>query len=129
MSLELIYLLASAVLAFVYMMTQAGAYRLQHGVMDQDPNRDVEEQPNMLTARAGRALRNFHETYPIFIVLVVVVEFTGRSGLLTQWGAGIWFWARAVYLPVYVGGLGRVRSAIWAVSAMGLALILAGILI
>ncbi|MBB4186903.1 putative MAPEG superfamily protein [Sinorhizobium terangae] len=129
MSLELIYLLASAVLAFIYMLAQAGAYRLQHGVIDQDPNRDREEQPNMLTARAGRALRNFHETYPIFIVLVVVVEFTGRSGLLTQWGAAIWFWARASYLPVYVGGLGRIRSAIWAVSAVGLALILAGILI
>lgn len=129
MSLELSYLLWSALLAFVYMMAQAGAYRLQNGLVEADPNRDVQPPPDVFTARATRALRNFHETYPIFIVLVVVAEFTGRGGPLTGWGAAIWFWARAAYLPIYVGGLGLVRSAVWGVSAIGLALMFAGIAI
>ncbi|MEI3852217.1 MULTISPECIES: MAPEG family protein [Ensifer] len=129
MSFELTYLLWSAVLAFAYMMAQAGAYRLQHGVIEADTNRDVVPEPNVFTGRAGRALRNFHETYPVFIALAVVIEFSGRSGPLTQWGVGIWFWARAAYLPIYIGGLGLVRSAVWTVSAVGLLLMFAGILI
>jgi uncharacterized MAPEG superfamily protein len=127
MSLELTYLLWSAVLALAYVTAQAGAYRLQNGLIEADTNRDVAVAPDVLTGRATRALRNFHETYAIFIVLAVVVEFAGRSGALTQWGAIIWFWARAAYLPIYLGGLGLVRSAVWAISAMGLALMFAGI--
>ncbi|WEX77209.1 MAPEG family protein [Sinorhizobium numidicum] len=129
MSLELSYLLWSAVLAFAYVTAQAGAYRLQNGIVEVDPNRDIQPPADVLTGRATRALRNFHETYPVFVVLVIVVEFTGRSGALTECGTVIWFWARAAYLPIYVGGLGLVRSAVWAVSAAGLVLMLAGILI
>lgn len=129
MSLELTYLLWSAVLAFVHVMAQAGAYRLQNGIIEADTNRDVAPEPDVFTGRATRALRNFHETYPVFIALAVVIELSARSGTLTQWGAMIWFWARAAYLPIYIGGLGLVRSAVWAVSAVGLALMLAGVLI
>lgn len=129
MSLELTYLLWSAVLAFVYVMAQAGAYRLQNGIIEADTNRDVTSEPNVFTGRATRALRNFHETYPVFIALAVVIELSGRSDALTQWGAMLWFWARVAYLPIYIGGLGLTRSAVWTVSAAGLVLMLAGILV
>ncbi|OOG71960.1 hypothetical protein BLJAPNOD_00896 [Ensifer sp. M14] len=128
MSLELTYLLWSAVLAIAYVMAQAGAYRLQNGIIEADTNRDVASEPNVFTGRATRALRNFHETYPVFIALVAVIEFSGRSDALTQWGVMLWFWARLAYLPIYIGGLGLIRSAVWTVSAAGLLLMLAGIL-
>jgi uncharacterized MAPEG superfamily protein len=128
MSLELAYLLWSAALAFVYMMTQAGAYRMQTGAADANGTRDHEPEPNLLTGRATRAFRNFQETYPIFIVLAVVAVAAGRTDALTYWGAMLWFWARVLYLPAYMMGLNPWRSLIWMVSAVGLALMFVGIL-
>jgi uncharacterized MAPEG superfamily protein len=127
MSLELVYLLWSAVLAFAYVSAQAVAYRLQTGVRDASSARDTEPEPNVLTARATRSLRNFQETYPIFIALTVVTIAAGRSDSFTQWGAIAWFFARAAYLPAYLLGLGPYRSGIWTVSAIGLILMFVGI--
>jgi uncharacterized MAPEG superfamily protein len=127
MSLELTYLLWSAVLAFAYLTAQAAAYRLQAGVRDASGTRDHEPEPNLLTGRAARALRNFQETYPIFIALSVVTIAAGRSDSFTHWGASMWVWARAAYLPAYLLGLSPYRSWIWTVSAIGLILIFVGI--
>lgn len=129
MSLELSYLLWSAALAFAYMMAQATAYRLQTGVQEANSTRDREPEANLLTGRATRALRNFQETYPIFIALCVVAVAAGRSGSLTHWGIALWFWARVAYLPAYLIGLSPYRSWIWAVSAIGLVLTFIGILV
>jgi uncharacterized MAPEG superfamily protein len=127
MSLELVYLLWSAVLAFAYMMAQAAAYRMQAGVADASSTRDREPEPDILTGRATRALRNFQETYPIFIALAVVTIASGRSDGFTQWGAIVWFWSRAAYLPAYLLGLNPYRSWVGAVSAIGLIMIFVGI--
>jgi uncharacterized MAPEG superfamily protein len=128
MSLELVYLLWSAALAFVYMMAQAGAYRLQSGVAEANSTRDDEPAPNLLTGRATRAFRNFQETYPIFIALAVVAVAAGRTDALTHWGIILWFWARLLYLPAYLFGFSPWRSLIWAVSMAGLIMMFIGIL-
>jgi uncharacterized MAPEG superfamily protein len=122
MSLSLTYLLWSAALAFAYLMAQATAFRLQTGVDAANSTRDDEPEPNLLTGRATRALRNFQETYPVFIALSVVAIFTGHSGALLSWGTGLWFWSRIVYLPAYLLGFSPYRSWIWTVSAIGLVL-------
>ncbi len=127
MSLELVYLLWSAALAFAYMMAQAVAYRMQSGVKEANSTRDHEPEPNVLTGRATRALRNYQETYPIFIALAVVTVASGHSDSLTRWGAALWFWARVAYLPAYLIGLSPYRSWIWSVSAIGLVLMFSGI--
>jgi uncharacterized MAPEG superfamily protein len=128
MSFELTYLLWSAALAFAYMMVQAGAYRLQSGVADANSTRDHEPEPNLLTGRATRALRNFQETYPIFIALAVVAVAAGRTDALTHWGIILWFWARLAYLPAYLMGLSPWRSLIWSVSMIGLVMMFIGVL-
>ena|ERR1700712_321003 len=128
MSQELAYLLWSAALAFVYMLAQAGAYRFQTGVKAANSTRDSEPEPNLMTGRATRALRNFQETYPIFIALTIVAVMAGRADALTYWGALLWFWARVAYLPAYLMGLSPYRSWIWVVSAIGLVLMFVGIL-
>jgi uncharacterized MAPEG superfamily protein len=82
-----------------------------------------------MTGRATRALRNFQETYPIFIALAVVAVTSGRADALTYWGALLWFWARVAYLPAYLMGLIPYRSWVWSVAAIGLALMFAGIVL
>ena len=39
-------------------------------------------------------------------------------------GAATWFGARIVYLPLYLAGIPYIRSLVWAVSILGLALML-----
>jgi uncharacterized MAPEG superfamily protein len=129
MSTELTLLLWSLALLAANIGVQSTLYRVQKGWWFALTARDSEAPHNKWTGRAGRALRNFLETYPAFVVLVVVVELAGRSDALTVWGAHIYFWARWVYLPLYLFGVPVVRSAVWTIGAAGLVLMFAGILL
>ncbi len=127
MSLELTYLLWSAVLAFLYLNAHAALVRRQIGFPAGNENRDHDPELNVAAARATRAFRNLLETWPMFIVLVLVAELSGRHNGLTEWGAAVWFWARVAYLPAYIFGLGMLRSAIWTGALAGLVLMFAGL--
>lgn len=127
MSLELTLLVWSTVLFGLYLGAQSTLYRMQHGVKFANTARDNEEAPNVLTARGEKALRNFLETYAVFIALAVATELSGRSDGLTQWGTAIWFVARIVYLPLYLTGVVNIRSLVWLISAIGLALMFFGV--
>jgi uncharacterized MAPEG superfamily protein len=128
MSVELTSLLWSAFLGFVYLMTQATFANIDNtgGI---EPNRDKEPVFGLRAQRAGRALKNFLETYPLFVALVVVAELANRHGMLTAWGAGLYVVGRAVYLPLYIVGGGVIRSAVWCLSLLGLVMMFIGILI
>lgn len=129
MSLELTYLLWSTALALVYVNAQALLFRLQtRGTLIANATRDADPAPSLMTGRAQRALRNFLETYGIFIALVLVVELSDRSDWLTQWGAIAYVWGRVLYLPAYIFGFGITRSAIWTVSIIGLVAMFIGVL-
>ena len=127
MSIELTLLIWSTVVFALYLGAQSTLYRVQHGVRFANTARDNEGPPNLLTARAEKALRNFLETYAVFIALAVATELSGRSDVFTQWGAIIWFVARLVYLPLYVTGVQDIRSLVWFISAIGLALMFFGV--
>jgi uncharacterized MAPEG superfamily protein len=127
MSLELTLLIWSTVLFGLYLGAQSTLYRMQHGVKFANTARDNEEAPNVLTARGEKALRNFLETYAVFIALAVATELSDRSDGLTQWGAVIWFVARIAYLPLYLAGVVNIRSLVWLISAIGLALMFFGV--
>ncbi|MHA6297239.1 MAPEG family protein [Devosia sp. CAU 1758] len=129
MSVELTLLIWSAALAFAYLGVQSAAYRLDYGIRFAGTQRDNERPPNKWAARGNRALRNFLETYGIFIALAVATELTGRSNGLTQWGAQIWFWARWAYLPAYFIDVPLMRSAFWTVSLIGLIMLFFGVAI
>mgnify|MGYP001134287574 CR=1 FL=1 len=129
MSIELTLLLWSLTLLAAYLTVQSTLYRIQHGMRFSWGGRDGEAPPGKWTARAEKALRNFLETYPAFVVLVAVVELADRSDALTVWGAHIWFWARWVYLPLYLFGVFFVRSLVWTIAAVGLTMMFAGILL
>lgn len=127
MSIELTLLIWSAALAGAYLFVQSTIYRLDYGVVHAGTPRDGERAPNKWTSRGNRALRNFLETYAVFIALSVATEISGRSDGLTQWGAQIWFWARWAYLPAYFIDVTFLRSTIWFVSAVGLGLLFVGV--
>lgn len=128
MAPELNVLLWSTLLAFIYLGVHGHLLRRQIGYAAENESRDHDPAPDLMAGRGIRAFRNFLETYPVFIALVVVVVVGGRSSAMTEWGAWIWLVARVVYLPAYIGGIGRPRSAIWLISLIGLALMFLGAL-
>ena len=127
MSVELTLLIWSTALAGAYLGVQLTLYRLDYGIEHANSQRDHERPPNKWTVRGQRALSNFLETYGVFVALAVAIELSGRSDGLTQWGAHVWFWARWAYLPAYFIDVPQLRSLIWTVSALGLALMFFGV--
>jgi uncharacterized MAPEG superfamily protein len=73
--------------------------------------------------RAGRAHRNMLESLILFVALVLAAQVTGRADATTALGAELFFWARLVYVPVYIIGIPWVRTGVWAVSIVGLIMI------
>jgi uncharacterized MAPEG superfamily protein len=73
-------------------------------------------------------LRNFLESYPAFVGLVLALAFTGKSGGLAGAGAALWFWGRVVYIPLYMFGIPYARTLAWAVALIGLLLMLIALL-
>lgn len=125
MSFELVMLVASCMLCFVQIILASHAASLQRGYHWTASDRDAEVPP--LTGVAGRferSLRNFLETFPVFVAGVFLVHALGRESGLSQWGAGLYFSARLVYLPLYAAGVPLVRSLVWNVAFIGIVLLL-----
>lgn len=125
MSFEMVMLVASCVLCFVQIIVASHAASLQRGYHWTASARDAEVPP--LTGVAGRlerSLRNFLETFPVFVAGVFLVHALGRESDLSEWGAGLYFAARLVYLPLYAAGIPLVRSLVWNVAFIGIVLLL-----
>jgi uncharacterized MAPEG superfamily protein len=129
MSTELLCLLWSTPLGFIYLNAQVITLWVQQGPGNYQPNRDLEPELGIHAGRAARALRNFLETYPLFIGLVAVAELSGRHDTMTTYGALLYVAARIGYLPLYITGLSAIRSTFWSLGMIGLGLIFIGILI
>ena len=118
---EIVWLGASVVLLLVYIGAQAGLMTRDLGREFNVSARDEQPEPKgVMAGRAERALANLLETYPAFVALALALAVTGRSGGAGAIGAAVWFWARVVYLPLYLFGIPYVRTAVWSVSALGL---------
>ena len=128
MSLELTLLIWSPVQLALYLGLQAILYRMEYGLkFGTGPRDDEPPARNSYLQRSDKALRNFLETYGAYVALSVAIEFSHRADNLTHWGAALWFMARIVYLPLYLLGLPYLRSLVWLVSALGLALMFFGV--
>ena len=128
MNLEIRILAWTVVLGFVHIVAASHAASLQRGYRWTASARDHELAP--LTGVAGRldrALRNFSETFPLFAALLLAAQAIGRHSWLTEAGAILYFVARLAYLPLYVFGVPIVRSLVWNVAALGMALLLVAI--
>lgn len=87
--------------------------------------RDEEMPPlNPVAGRLARAQANFFETFPLFAAAVLIVAAAGLESRLTAIGAWIWLAARVVYLPLYVFGVPVLRTIVFLVSILGIAMVL-----
>lgn len=125
MTTALTYLGWTLVLVVVQIVLASGAKRQQDGMQWASGNRDAEPpRYTGLAARMVRAQANLLETLPVFIGAVLLAHVSLHETRLTAWGAGLYFWARLLYIPTYALGLVPWRSLVWGVAMVGLLLVL-----
>jgi uncharacterized MAPEG superfamily protein len=90
-------------------------------------NRDKDAPCEGFPARTERAARNMLENMVFFTALALVASVGGASDPHVELGARIFFWARLVYIPVYMIGIPVARTAVWAISVVGMGMIFASI--
>jgi uncharacterized MAPEG superfamily protein len=90
-------------------------------------NRDHLPEATPLGGRAERAAANTKENFILFAALALTAQLAGL-GEQAAAGAAVFFWARVVYLPVYLLGITYLRSAIWGVGIVGLGMMLMALL-
>ena len=91
-------------------------------------NRENLPAASAFAGRAERAAQNTLENFLLFAAIALVAHAAGATNPKVALGAQVFFWARIVYLPVYYAGIAYLRTAVWVVSIIGLAMMIAGIL-
>ena len=90
--------------------------------------RDGDRQPQDAKAgRAARASKNYQETYPAFIGLLLGLAFIGDPTGLGIGGAWVWLISRIAYIPLYLAGIPYIRSLVWLLSIAGLLIMMAAL--
>lgn len=128
MTIELWLLFLSLPLYGLYLGAQSLIFRWKHGVLYAASARDEELPEGELLGRAERALKNFQETWLVYVVLILIAHLAMPGDTLIFWGAVVWGVARIAYLPLYLAGTFMVRSIVWNVSLIGLAMMVWGVL-
>ncbi len=129
MSVELRMLTLSVVLGIAQIIAASHAASLQRGYRWTASPRDAQVEPlRGVAGRLDRALRNFGETFPLFAAVVLVAHATGTHDALTEWGTRLYFWGRVAYVPLYAAGIPLIRSLVWNVATIGIALVIAVLL-
>jgi uncharacterized MAPEG superfamily protein len=123
MPIEIKLLIWSAALAFIQMLLAVTGAFFQVGLPKLAGNRD--DMPVLVgwPGRAERAHWNMLESFALFAILVLVAQVNSRLNATTALGAELFFWARLAYAVIYAGGFPWIRTAVWAVSVVGLVLI------
>ena len=85
-------------------------------------NREGLPTPLGVAGRADRAARNMIEGMILFLAAVLAAQMAGK-GAQAATGATVFFWARLVYWPVYMAGIIYLRTVVWFVSIIGIAMI------
>lgn len=112
-----LYMLAAAtllaVLAFIPgSIYKANAYGRMRWLIS---NRDVSDKPPLTgaAARAERAHANFKENYPAFVAAILILVYTGHTGMPTAVASAVFVGARLLYIPAYIGGIPLLRTTLW----------------
>jgi uncharacterized MAPEG superfamily protein len=129
MTTELTILAWTLVLALVQILLPATLRTRETGAGYNLSARDGEAPPpRPVTARLQRAQANLFETLPLFAAAVLTVHVAERSSDLTLWGCWLYLAGRVVYVPLYAAGVPVLRTLVWTVSVVGLAMLLFALL-
>jgi uncharacterized MAPEG superfamily protein len=115
----------SVLLFLVHVVLQGQLATRDRGLAWNAGPRDGEPPPlSPVASRAERALANFSQSWPAFVVAALAVVVAGRTGAWSQVGAWLWFLARIAYLPLYVLGVPYIRTLAWGAALLGILLML-----
>ena len=129
-AVEITILALGAVLLFIHIFVATRFKTAQYGRKWNVSARDQTlPEPNPVTGRLMRAQANFQETFPIAIVALLGVVIAGKTSQWTALGGWIWLGARVVYLPLYWAGIPAVRTVVWTIALIGLAMVIKPLLI
>ena len=120
---ELSLLVWAGLLTLVQAVVAVQGALMQVGLAKLAGNRDGLPEITGWGGRAARAHRNMLENLVLFAILVLVAVIAGKTNSATLMGAQIFLGARIVYALVYIAGIPWLRTAVWGISVVGLAMI------
>ena len=122
---ELKLLIAAAIIGLLHLIwgTVAGSGGARDTTWLMGP-RDEERPVTGVAGRLVRAYANFLETFPLYAAAVIGCILAGKTGQQTLWGSWLYVGARILYTPLYAAGVPVVRTIVWAVSLIGIILII-----
>ena len=125
MTVELQMLALSVVLGFVQLFAAAQGATMQRGAKWNMSPRD-EKMPDLtgIPARLDRAFKNFMETFPFFVVAILLVTVLKAETNTSALGARLYFFARVLYIPLYATGIPVMRTIVWFASFVGIFMVL-----
>lgn len=122
------WILAALALWFVQLFLPA-MFRIRDGSAAQRAfltgNRDAPPQTPVMVGRMMRAQTNMLEALVIFLPLAVLAV---AQGVDARMGAAVFVLARLAYVPAYGVGIPWLRTVVWAVGHVGLAMMVWAIL-
>jgi uncharacterized MAPEG superfamily protein len=113
----------AVILTFVMIMTASGI-RTRGNLVKAVGNRDNLTPATPLSARADRAAANMLENLVLFVAAYVAAKAAGAATPNIERGAYIFLAARTLYFPVYLIGIKVLRTVLWGIAMLGVALIL-----
>ncbi len=81
-------------------------------------NRDTEPEVPEWVKRAGRALSNHKENFPLFLTAVIVVHLAHANDSTSAVAAVTYVVARVLHGAFYIGGVKRVRTLVFIVGTL-----------
>ena len=125
---ELKLLVAAILLGMVHLGWAAFAARgAQKDIAWAAGPRDTPMPLDGVAGRLDRAFRNFMETFPFYAAAVLVAALAAKFSPLTLWGSVLYVAGRALYVPIYAAGTPWLRTVVWFVSVVGIAMILSAL--
>jgi len=120
---ELLLLLWAVLLTLVQAVVAVQGALMQVGLPMLAGNREGMPEIRGWGGRAARAHRNMLENLVLFAALVLAAVIAGKTNSTTLLGAQIFLYARIAYALVYIAGIPWLRTGVWGLSVVGLAMI------
>lgn len=123
MPIELTMLALSAILCVLLLLPYSQGMTLKYGLAVAVGNREDAPELTGWMGRARRAHANMVENLVPFAALVLAAQAAGKFGALTALGAQLFFYARLAHAATYIAGIAYLRTLVFLVSVVGMALI------